>query len=177
MRYVTNNSNLNCNTPTPVFVVAASNAPLTIRQDAHTKWASLASPCWLTVTSKLLDARSQRALRPLAAGVEDSSMAGSPSNQHHRPSSSFPPPPPAPSSSSSPHLHLLSSLPPASLLKGGYRSAGIRSMKTMMMNNDQAAASSAVATPADGLCERVMPHLLHNARREEPDDVWIFWVS
>lgn len=90
--------------------------------------------------------------------------------------------PPAPSSptspsSSSPHLHLLFSLPPTSLLKGGYRSASIRSMKTMMMNNDQTAASSVAATSADGLCERVMPHLLHNTRREEPDDVWIFWVT
>lgn len=39
-------------------------------------------------------------------------------------------------------------------------------MKTMMMNNEQTAASSVIWAKTDGLCKHVMPHLVDNMREK-----------
>lgn len=44
-------------------------------------------------------------------------------------------------------------------------------MKTMMINNDQTAASFVIWAKTDGLCEHVMPHLVDNMREKEGDNM------
>lgn len=50
-------------------------------------------------------------------------------------------------------------------------------MKTMMMNNDQTAASSVIWAKADGLCELVMPHLVDNMREKEGRRQYVNFLS